>query len=199
LISLGSGADEQFLALQFLLFACARKPSDVASISWGEIVLTRRALTRVGAGIAGAASLSAVVLAATAGTASAADGVQAFRNDFTHQCLTGYGHGAPYGGDCGSEFAHWRVHSWRDGTKEIREADSHGFNLCLDDSARYGLRNYPCNATPFQSWYVEHHADGSFALRNQSTGWYVTDVGNVGSLGDTALPGTGGNPFQSWL
>lgn len=66
----------------------------------------------------------------------------------------------------GTPAQHWNVHTWKDGTRELKSVR---YGQCLDDSL-LGVRTFPCNATPFQSWYVHRWNDGTLQLKNQATG-----------------------------
>src|SRR5437588_1989099 len=157
-------------------------------------------LRRGAAAAAITASLAGLGALFGATSADAAGGnVVQWRNQVTQACLSGLPtiHRV-YGSPCNNpsnNIAYWSVHRWRDGTREFQVVNDrfapNGY--CLDDSNE-GLRTYPCNATPFQSWYLDRNRDGSTKLRNQATGRVVQDDAFAGP--QPAKPSA--SPFQNW-
>jgi hypothetical protein len=88
----------------------------------------------------------------------------------------------------------WWVHVWADNTRELKNASDLN---CLDDSATYHLRTYPCNASPCQSWYVQWWADGTIELKNQATGLCLDETDTY-YMGVTETKPCNGSPWQRW-
>lgn len=143
-----------------------------------------RSLRRMAAcGIVVTVPIAAVMFGAAP---ARADSIQTFQNEATGACLSGVSNIRPaYGSACGGVddvAQRWSVHQWGDGTYQLQTTDT-GLNptgYCLDDSGPYGLRTFPCNATTFQSWYIDRPGDGSVIFRNQATGWCVDDSQDYG-------------------
>ncbi|MGM1062685.1 RICIN domain-containing protein [Saccharothrix sp. Mg75] len=144
-----------------------------------------------------AAALAAFSLtAAGAGPAraeAAEDPVQQFRNQSTGKCLrSGIHDDRPTSEHwCGNGIHAWWVHTWRDGTVELK---NHALLTCLDDS-EHGLRLVGCNTSAYQSWHVLKAGD-DVALRNQHTGRCLDDSAEFGVR--THVCGPEGNFHQLW-
>lgn len=114
-------------------------------------------------------------------TPALADSIQTFQNQNTGRCIVGIndGNATPFASPCNDGNNHvFTVHYWADGTRELQNGYSWGY--CLADSWGYGLRYYPCDASTWQSWYVDYPGDGTIRLRNQETGKCIDDSWDYG-------------------
>ncbi|WP_221568741.1 ricin-type beta-trefoil lectin domain protein [Alkalihalobacillus sp. TS-13] len=115
--------------------------------------------------------LPALILTSFGSSTASANSVQTFKDLQEGVCLSGSTTNVNLG-RCSNERAKWIVHHWQDNTVELRSKSNS--NYCLDDSNAYGTRMFPCNATPWQSWYVDRPGDGSIILRNQANNQCLT-------------------------
>jgi hypothetical protein len=100
----------------------------------------------------------------------AADPVQTLKNKATHRCLDDSGKGLRTLGCNNKSTQKWRIHVWKDKTRQLRSV---GTGECLDDSSK-GLRTVSCWAgsnpnSKFQSWIKATYSDGTVRLQNQAT------------------------------
>jgi hypothetical protein len=103
--------------------------------------------------------------------------VQWFRNEHTGMCMTALGMGlAPLrAADC--EYTNplhlWEVTVRNDGTRQLR-GHSPQMPACIESASTgtgpNAILNFACDASTWQSWYVDRWNDGTIRFRNQSTG-----------------------------
>jgi hypothetical protein len=109
---------------------------------------------------------------------AAAASVQWFRNQATGYCITNLGHGlgqieAHYPCEYNNPSYLWDVTRWKDGTRELRSHDPLYHDACIEaastgEGPNVILNN--CDASTWQSWFVDAWADGTIRFRNQRTG-----------------------------
>lgn len=102
---------------------------------------------------------------------------QWFRNQSTGYCMTalGYGLGRIEAHPCeySNPYFLWDVRRWADGTRELRSHHPLYHNGCIDAASTGEGQTVileQCNASTWQSWYVDAWSDGTIRFRNQRTG-----------------------------
>jgi hypothetical protein len=129
------------------------------------------------AGCLGLSPLAASANTADPGTAAGKtnsvmaplDVVETFKGGQSGGCLDDNdnpGGGLHTQGCNGGGWQNWKVHTWADATRELRNTVT---GRCLDFSYSGSLRTFGCNQSTYQSWFVSYYG-GGVVFRNQFAG-----------------------------
>ncbi|MDJ0343489.1 hypothetical protein QMK19_18225 [Streptomyces sp. H10-C2] len=104
--------------------------------------------------------------------ASATDVVNTFRNQATQGCLDSSTVNLNRTNGCGTPEQNWNVHSYNDGTIEIRAITNWDYCLGHDGIA---LRMQLCDNSKRESWIIKHWLDHTIRFQNRETNTCIDD------------------------
>ncbi|MEU8892626.1 ricin-type beta-trefoil lectin domain protein [Streptomyces sp. NPDC048442] len=157
--------------------------------------MNQRQTSRFARLVTGMCAVTALTLATLpAATASAAAGVQTFKNRATGACLDDSQHGLrpmPCG-PADNPHQRWTVY---DKGGNVRVLKNVATGACLDDSDEHGLRAFACGdgTEKYQRWQ-RRAWKGGVELLNQATGRCLDDSHE----GLRTFACNGGQPYQLW-